>query len=127
MREHSLFFVPFLSNYFQIGKIHYQRPPIDLLLRMVITTSIRIGNIVHSIIREWLNWVEIIRLFSQFFPYCFREFAFSVEYAKISISENHPVYRFLSICLLPFSIIKIIIKTFDEFISSIVLRYTISF
>lgn len=26
MREHSLFFIPFLSSYFQIGKIHYQRP-----------------------------------------------------------------------------------------------------
>ena len=31
MREHSLFFVPFLSNYFQIGKIHYHRPPLALL------------------------------------------------------------------------------------------------
>lgn len=31
MREHSLFFIPFLSNYFQIGKINYERPPLALL------------------------------------------------------------------------------------------------
>nr|DAP62923.1 MAG TPA: Protein of unknown function (DUF3928) [Caudoviricetes sp.] len=32
MREHSLFFVPFLSNYFQIGKTHYERPLMNFYL-----------------------------------------------------------------------------------------------
>ena len=46
MREHSLFFVPFLSNYFQILKIHYQRPPIALLSQALSVPPLAINYLV---------------------------------------------------------------------------------